>query len=128
VDESGANGIGDEIADHLRQGVLAPQRAIEVTPLPERFARHPFERKACQLLGSVDKWWKPGVLSDALNDRVVMVRHEAIRKNCHIVCLTGVQELRSQPVDQSTVGKVFPTPKGADRQEIALAARIVRIA
>jgi hypothetical protein len=80
--ESCPDRIGEDVPHGGNCLLVIPQHVIVESHLPQSLSRGPRERVSRHLLGRRYESAQVGVLREALDKQVQMIRHEAVRKEC----------------------------------------------
>ncbi|HVG70489.1 MAG TPA: hypothetical protein VM819_06240 [Vicinamibacterales bacterium] len=104
---------------------MTAQDSLEVAALPEFRAEDslPVERRT--LLEDPDEFRQPGRRVGSFHEQVEVVRHEAVRNNCHAFVVGGLQKLRQDDIGGYARYEDTRPLLRANRQEISMASGVV---
>ena len=118
--EPGLHRVQNDIAHDVARGLFGSEHVVEVAVLPEtsslltpKAERRPASEYVCTLS-------TVGQCSPALDQRMKVVRHQAVRNDFNVPASRGTQKLRLDPLTDRGVREVFLALERAHREEHAL--------
>ena len=116
--ETCAYWIRDDIANRERDLVIIPHHALEAITLPELLLIALFEEEARVLFRRFDECLTVRAVAKTVNEKMDMVRHEAVRRNFKVTLTCGSQKLHPDKIHRFRIGEQWSPLIGAESQEI----------
>ena len=112
------------LADAQRR-VVAAQSSLKSVPLPQSETKHFLEMKRRELLRSCDEPAAIRVRCLSFHEKMNVVWHEAVRKNCKSFVNRGAQKLLVYGLGTMARQKDVATFERAEREEVSMRAEII---
>ena len=116
--ETSPNRIGDDVPNQLDDVFVLSNSAVEEAVLPQTLTAALLVREARALLRQSNKAMEICVLRTGGNERVNVIRHEAVRRNCKPLRGGTLQKLQHYRADYAGVCEGSAPTIRADREEI----------
>jgi hypothetical protein len=118
LDETCAYWIRDDIANRERYLVIIPHHALEAITLPELLLVALFEAESRVLFRRFDECLAIRAVAKTVDEKVDVVRHEAVRRYFEVTLTCGSQKLRFDKIHRLRIGEQWSPLIGAESQEI----------
>ena len=103
--QSGADWIFQNVSDDRFSRLIVTKNALVISGLPQKLLGLLPVRESCCLLESLHEGLEVGLLGLSLDERVEMIRHQAIGKNCEVEQRRVMQKLLSYASGNDRIGE-----------------------
>ena len=122
--QTGPHWVLQDVSGNTQRRFVTAQGAFESIPLPQSLSEHLLEVEPRELLRARDEPSTVRVIGQALNQKVDVVRHEAVCKKCNALVVRGTLNLREYGPDASRRHEYVTSLVRAERQKIPIETEI----